>query len=178
LLQRLLSIPIPSGGNINAQCFYYQSGLPRAVLYNNNTLTFRTVPDQQYLVEIDAYLSPSAFLNADNAFHFGYMAEYIARGAARKILSDTGDVDQLQFYEPLFREQEMLVWKRSQRQFTSTRTQTIYSQGTAQVKLDYNNFGGTSFRRIMTFTYTRNRPNPPNNPSSDVPDMLTEHKFY
>lgn len=24
----------------------------------------------------------------------------------------------------------------------------------------------------MTFTYTRDRPNPPNNPSSDVPDML------
>lgn len=55
------------------------------------------------------------------------MSEYIARGAARKILSDTGDVEQFQFYEPLFREQEMLVWKRAQRQNTSTRVQTIYS---------------------------------------------------
>jgi hypothetical protein len=31
--------------------------------------------------------------------------------------------------EQLFKEQEILVWKRSQRQFTSTRSQTIYSQG-------------------------------------------------
>ena len=136
---------IPSGVNINAQCFYYQSGLPRAVLYYNNTLTFRTVPDQQYLVEIDAYLSPSAFLNAENAIPFGYMAEYIARGAARKILSDTGDVEQLQFYEPLFREQEMLVWKRSQRQFTSTRTQTIYSQGMNQGQNGSTNLGSIIF---------------------------------
>ena len=28
------------------------------------------------------------------------MCEYIARGAARKILSDTGDIEQFQFYEP------------------------------------------------------------------------------
>ena len=55
------------------------------------------------------------------------MAEYIARGAARKLLSDNGDIEQFQFYEPLFREQESLVWKRSQRQFTATRTETIYS---------------------------------------------------
>jgi len=57
------------------------------------------------------------------------MSEYIARGAARKILADTGDVEQFQFYEPFFREQEILVWKRSQRINTSTRTQTIVSEG-------------------------------------------------
>jgi hypothetical protein len=55
------------------------------------------------------------------------MSEYLGRGTARKILSDTGDWDQFNAYEPLFREQEMLVWKRSQRQNTSTRTQTLYS---------------------------------------------------
>jgi hypothetical protein len=68
------------------------------------------------------------------------MCEYIARGAARKILADTGDIEQFQFYEPLFREQEMLVWKRSQRQFTATRTQTIFSEFSSQ--RPYNNFSG------------------------------------
>lgn len=123
---------VPPGSAINAQCRFFQSGLPRAVLYYNNTLTLRNVPDRAYLVEIDAYLSPAAYLTTSNAIQFGYMSEYIARGAARKILSDTGDIEQMQFYEPLFREQEMLVWKRSQRQFTSTRVQTIYSQGPYQ----------------------------------------------
>jgi len=132
---------IPVGQNISAQCFYFQTGLPRAILYYNNTLTLRAPPDKQYLVELDAYLTPSAFFSSENAIPFAYMTEYIARGAARKILSDTGDIEQLQFYEPLFREQELLVWKRSQRQWTATRTETIYSQGRSQGQIGLNNIG-------------------------------------
>ena len=135
---------IPAGNNINIQCYYFQGGLPRSILYYNNTITLRSPPAFQYLVELDAYLAPAAFLNTSSAIPFGYMAEYIARGAARKILSDTGDVEQFMFYEPLFREQEMLVWKRSQRQWTSTRTQTIYSQGYIQ-GTGNNNLGAGTF---------------------------------
>ena len=137
-------LPVPAGVNITGQCLYFQSGLPRAMLYYNNVITLRSPPDRQYFVEVDAYLSPAAFFNSANAIPFAYMAEYIARGAARKILSDTGDVEQFQFYEPLFIEQERLVWKRSQRQFTSTRTQTIYSQGINQGQSGFNNIGGNS----------------------------------
>lgn len=133
---------VPDGVSINAQCFLFQTGLPRSILFYNNVLTLRSPPDQQYLVELDAYLSPAAYLTSADAMQFAYMSEYIARGAARKILSDTGDVEQFMFYEPLFKEQEMLVWKRSQRQFTATRTPTIYSQGTSQGQWNYGNFGG------------------------------------
>lgn len=133
---------IPTGNNINAQVLFFQTGLPRGFLYYNNTITLRSPADQSYPVQVDAYLSPAAFLNTSAAIPFGYMAEYLARGAARKILSDTGDVEQFQFYEPLFREQEMLVWKRSQRQWTATRTQTLYSQGFGQGAGFNNNFGG------------------------------------
>lgn len=132
---------VPSGNFINAQVFFFESGLPRNILVYNNTIFLRTVPAQQYLVELTAYLSPAAFLSTGSALPFGYMSEYIARGAARKILSDTGDLEQLQFYEPLFREQEMLVWKRSQRQWTASRTETIYSQGFGQ-QVAFNNLGG------------------------------------
>ena len=120
--------PIPSGVNISAQVIFFQTGLPRSMLYYNNTITLRVPPSQQWLVELDAYLSPAAFLQSSQSLPFGYMSEYIAFGAARKILYKTGDVEQFMFYEPLFKEQEDLVWKRSQRQFTSTRTETLYSQ--------------------------------------------------
>lgn len=133
---------IPSGQNINAQCFFYQTGLPRGFLFYNNTITLRSPPDTQYLVQVDGYLTPAAFLSTSEAIPYAYMAEYIARGAARKILADTGDIEQFQFYEPLFREQEILVWKRSQRQFTSTRTESIYSQGFGQGAGFNNNYGG------------------------------------
>lgn len=135
---------IPAGVDINAVFYFFQSGLPRAALFYNNVLTLRSPPDRQYQVEIEAYLSPAAFLNTGAAIPFGYMAEYIARGAARKILADTGDVEQFQFYEPLFREQEILVWKRSQRQWTASRSETIYSQGINQGQSGFNNVGGGS----------------------------------
>lgn len=118
----------PAGVNIQAQCYFYEQGIPRALLFNNNTITMRPPPNTQYLVELDAYLTPAAFLSTSQAVPFGYMSEYIARGAARKLLSDTGDIEQFQFYEPLFKEQELLVWKRSQRQFTAVRTPTIFSE--------------------------------------------------
>lgn len=138
------ALNIPAGQNINAQWYYFQPGLPRAALYYNNIITLRSPPDRQYLVELEAYLTPAAFLSTSKAIPFGYMAEYIARGAARKILSDTGDTEQFAFYEPLFLEQEMLVWKRSQRQWTASRTETIYSQGINQGQSGFNNIGGST----------------------------------
>jgi hypothetical protein len=129
----------PAGVQIQCQCYFYEQGIPRAILFNNNCLTIRPPPNISYLIEMDAYLTPAAFLTSSSAFAFGYMTEYIARGAARKLLSDTGDIEQFQFYEPLFREQETLVWKRSQRQFTSSRTGTIFSESQGQT--NYNNIG-------------------------------------
>lgn len=123
---------IPSGNPIQAQCYFYNPGLPRGILFYNNMLTILPPPNISYLVSLEAYLSPAAFLSTSGAIPFAYMAEYIARGAARKILSDTGDVEQFNFYEPLFIEQERLVWKRSQRQFTATRTNTIFSETGSQ----------------------------------------------
>ena len=61
---------IPPGVNINAQCFYFQSGLPRAILYYNNTLTLRAPPSQQFLVQLEAYYTPAAFFNTNhNLYH-------------------------------------------------------------------------------------------------------------
>ena len=130
---------IPVGEHIFAEYIFFQSGLPRAALFYNNTLTLRSVPAFSYLVELDCYLSPCAFLNTAGAIPFGYMAEYIARGAAQKLLSDVGDWEQYDRYEPIFRTQELLVWKRSQRQWTATRTQTIYSQGNNNGQIGFNN---------------------------------------
>lgn len=121
--------PPGAGANISARVKYFQCGRPRGILFHNNTLTLRQPPDRQYVVQLQGYMTPAAFLSSSEALPYGYMAEYLSRGAARKILSDTGDVEQFQFYEPLFREQEKLVLARSDRQKTATRVQTIYSSG-------------------------------------------------
>lgn len=120
--------PPQAGAIIQAQCYFYQQGLPRTILFYNNVITVMPPPNTTYLIELDAYLSPAAFMGSTGAIPFAYMTEYIARGAARKILSDTGDMEQFTMYEPFFKEQQDLVWKRSQRIFTSQRTQTLFSQ--------------------------------------------------
>jgi hypothetical protein len=128
----LVNVTLPTtpaaGTSIQAQCYFYEQGIPRALLFYNNCITMRPPPNTQYLVELDTYLTPAAFLSSSQAVPFAYMSEYVARGAARKILSDTGDWEQFTAYEGLFIEQERLVWKRSQRIFTSTRTGTIFSE--------------------------------------------------
>jgi hypothetical protein len=133
---------VPEGAPINAESQFFQPGLPRAILFYNNTMTIRPPPDISYNIQLQAYLSPAAFLSSGQAIPFGYMAEYIARGAARKLLADTGDIEQFQFYEPLFKEQETLVWKRSQRQITSNRTGTIFSD--LQGQTNFNQIGAAN----------------------------------
>lgn len=135
-------VGIPQGNNINVQCYYFQSGLPRQILFYNNVLTLRAVPAIQYLVELEAYLTPAAFLRTTDRITFGYMSEFIARGAARKILADTNDEELLASNEKFFLEQKSLVQIRSQRQWTATRTETLYSQGFGYGQSSFNNLGG------------------------------------
>ena len=127
------------GADINVQTYYYQSGLPRAMLFKNNCLKILPPSNLPYVIEVGAYLSPAAFLNTTDALPFAYMCEYIALGAARKILSDTGDAEQLAFYEGRFQEQKMLVLKRSERIKTANATPTIYN--TASPMNPYTNPG-------------------------------------
>jgi len=134
---------IPSGNTIQVKYVSFAAGTPRIVIFYNNVITVRPVPDTAYLLEFDAYLTPAAFLNSAAAFPFSYMAEYIARGAARKILSDTGDAEQLAFYEPFFREQESLVIRRTNRQQSVNRTPTIFTDLTSQNGYGWQTGNGT-----------------------------------
>lgn len=134
-------VAIPSGNTIQVKYVSFQAGRPGLCLLFNNVIKLRPVPDVARLIELDAYLTPAAFLNTADALPFGYMAEYVARGAARKILSDTGDWDQFDRYEPLFREQEMLVTRRTDRQRSVSRTPTIFTDLTQQGNAGWFNGG-------------------------------------
>lgn len=113
--------------HINLQSSPYSAGRPRAMLFFDNVMKIYPVPDRQYKISIDTYFTPVQFLDTNNAVKYAYMMEYIARGAARKILSDVGDYDQFAFYEPLFKEQECLVLRRTSRQRSVEKTPTIFS---------------------------------------------------
>lgn len=121
------STPLEAGYPIHAQTSPYSAGFPRVMLFFNNTIKLYPVPDRAYKIQMDAYITPSQFLNSASAIPFSYMSEYIARGAARKILSDQADYEMFEFYEKLFREQECQVLRRTDRQIGRSRVPTIFS---------------------------------------------------
>jgi len=131
---------VPSGNVINTQTSPFSAGVPRLMLFFNNTIKLYPVPDRAYKIQADAYITPTQFLTTNAAIPFAYMSEYIARGAARKILADSGDTEQLQFYEPFFREQENLVLRRTSRQNATQRTPTIFSAQTMQNPYLYSQY--------------------------------------
>jgi hypothetical protein len=118
---------VPGNTNIGTQTSPYSAGFPRICLLYNNIFKLYPVPDRAYKIQCDAYVTPSVFFNTAASVPFAYMSEYIARGAARKILSDMGDYEQFQYYESLFMEQEALVLRRTERQNATQRTPTIFS---------------------------------------------------
>ena len=126
-----------AGANIETQTSPFAPGFPRICLFFNNIFKLYPVPDRAYKIQVDAYITPIVFFNTGASIPFAYMSEYIARGAARKILSDTGDYDQFSFYEGLFREQEALVLRRTSRQNMTIRTPTIFSTQTSNNAYNY-----------------------------------------
>lgn len=123
---------IPSTNLINIQFYPYQAGRPIAVLFYDNMIKVFPVPSKSYLIQLESYITPSQFLITDTAFPFSYMAEYIARGTARLILIDQGDMQQLNIYEKFFKDQENKLLRRTSKQNASQRAPTIFSALTGQ----------------------------------------------
>lgn len=132
--------PIPFGEPINSQTSPYSPGTPRILLFYNNTIKLYPVPSRSHKIQVEAQITPAQFLDTTDAVPFAYMAEYLARGAARKILSDNESYEQFQFYEPMFREQECQVLRRTNRQEEVTRTPTIFSHQTNNSPAAYTQY--------------------------------------
>lgn len=121
------SANIPSTSQVRSQFYQANSGTPRFLLFYNNYITLRPIPMKPYLVKLDAYLTPATFLDSAEAIPWNWMADYIARGTARRIFSDMGDWEQFNAYEKLFKEQEAQVVRRTNRQNTTQRASTIFA---------------------------------------------------
>ena len=74
---------------------------------------------------------PSELLNGAQMPELSEWWQYIAYGAARKVLQDRMDMDTLAMIEPEYKKQESLVLRRTIVQQTTQRTSTIYTEQTA-----------------------------------------------
>ncbi len=128
---------IPSGNEITIIYTPYEANRPQSVLFYDNIITLRPVPDRAYPVALNAFLTPSALLNSTDDPTLKQWWQYLAYGAAKKIFEDSQDPEGISQIISEFKNQESLVLNRHIVQQTNERTATIYTEMTGG---SYHNF--------------------------------------
>lgn len=112
--QITVNFPVaPAAGTmINVWAATYQVGRPYNMLFWNNELTIRPVPDNVYLCEVEVFQTPAQFMNTTDNPILNQWSQYIAYGAACEILRDRQDMDGVSNLQEGFMRQEALVLER------------------------------------------------------------------
>lgn len=119
--------PVPVGTTISAQVSTYSASRPLSLLFFQDKITLRPVPDDAYVIQLQAYKTPTAILNAVDNPQLNEWWQLLAYGAALKVFTDYGDFDQLNLYRPYYEEQLLLCNRRTLSQFSNQRISTIYN---------------------------------------------------
>lgn len=134
-----------AGQNINAHVFYYQPSRPTIVMYFQNQFIFRPVPDQAYPVDIEVYVRPTQLLAAGQSPQLEEWWQLLSYGASLKVLQDRRDIDSVNRIMPEFKEQMLLVQRRTIVQNTNERVATIYTDALGNGGGSGYNWGQGSF---------------------------------
>lgn len=126
------SIILDSGTVMNAWVSQYSPGRPYTLLFWNNYFQVRPVPNNVYKVEVETYLTPVEFMNSTDSPILNQWVDYIAIGAAIKVLEDRNDTQGIQNLSVIFDRQESLVLERQAVEEINQRNSTIYSASTPQ----------------------------------------------
>lgn len=122
---------IPPAGNImTVKSVVYQASRPLSLLFFDNTFSVRPVPDDAYTIEIQTYLTPTAYIAATPTAR-PFLDEYyqvLAYGAALKIFSDSLEMENYSALRPIYQEHLSFVERKTLMQIKTQRTQTIYSE--------------------------------------------------
>ena len=115
------------GETVYSNVVQYAAARPNSILYYNNILTLRPVPDKSYRVELEVGARPSELLDNASMPELSQWWQYIAYGASKKIFEDRMDMESLQSIMPEFKKQEVLINRRTIDQQTKERASTIYT---------------------------------------------------
>ncbi len=111
----------------------YQTGRPYSLLYWNNEITIRPVPKLIHKIEVETFLTPCQFMEITDVPILNQWWQYIAIGAAIKVLEDRQDMDGVQNLSILFDRQEGLVLERQGVEELFTPNTTIFNSVTPAV---------------------------------------------
>lgn len=135
---------VDASQSIKANVSQYTASRPNGMLFFNNKMILRPIPDKVYRVTVNVYKKPTTLLGADGLPDNDLNPDvkqwwqYIAFGSAIKVLQDRQDMESIQNLMAFFKEQEALILYRTATQMSGERSATIYSQNNGVV----NGFGG------------------------------------
>lgn len=121
------STPPAASEPIRSQTVPYVAARPYAILFFEDAMTLRPVPDQVYRVQMEVNVQPAELLSGSDSPDLAQWWQYIAYGAAKKVFEDRMDLESVQMIMPEFKTQERLVLRRSIVQQTKERVSTIYT---------------------------------------------------
>lgn len=130
--QFTVTFPTPpgSGQTINSQTVPNIPSRPFGMLYYNNTITLRPVPDQPYAINFEVDARPTQLFQTDSVPQLEELWQYISYLTALKIFQDKMDMDSVAAITPELTRQEALCLRRTLNQLAQTRTNTIFAGNT------------------------------------------------
>lgn len=117
---------VANGADINAEWQPYVAARPRDVLFYNQQLVMRPVPDKAYMVQIANIVRLTAMSPTDSPLYQDWW-EFIALGASLLIFEDRGDLDQRERYKPIMEERLLVARRRNVLQIANQRTPSPYA---------------------------------------------------
>lgn len=133
-------LPVGAGVAIQAEWQPYVAARPRDILFYNQELVMRPVPDVAYMVQIANVIRPSAMTALDSPLYLDWW-EYLALGASLLIFEDRGDLDMRAQYEPIMESKRKVAQRRTLMQLSNQRAPSPYTN--AAVNLwPYNLYPG------------------------------------
>lgn len=130
---------IPAGNDVTFTAVPYQPSRPQAMLFYDDVITLRPVPDKQYLVQVNAFKRPTELISSGEFPELRQWWQYLAYGAAKKIFEDSQDPEGIKILMPELKNQENQVLRRTIVEITNQRTATIYTEMTAFPYGNFNN---------------------------------------
>ena len=124
-----INFPVAPGASqtISVWVSPYIAGFPQSLLYYNNEIIVRPVPDSVYKLEIETYQTPSRFFESSDEPILQQWWQYIAYGAAIEIMRERQDQEGVQELMEGFRRQQSLVIQRQANEEIGIPNSTIYN---------------------------------------------------
>lgn len=141
----LLPVSAQAGSMINVWAKVYQTGRPYNLLFWNNEFTIRPVPDNIYLVEVEAYQTPVQFMMTTDNPQLNQWWQYISYGVAIEILRDRQDMEGVQNLMEGFKRQEGLVLERQAIEELFQPNITLFNSSTYGIGFNNNGAIGVGF---------------------------------